>query len=104
MQNGRTVLRAFGDKLASAVFIGIMRTVNLGNDNLTGAATLAIKIVPGQKPEIIVLPMPEEIADIVDRATVNAAKIRQHLLSFAVAVVLVIDEAQHQEGQRHDDR
>ncbi len=45
MQNGRTVLRAFGDKLASAVFIGIMRTVNLGNDNLTGAATLAIKIV-----------------------------------------------------------
>lgn len=96
MQNGRTVLRAFGDKLASAVFIGIMRTVNLGNDNLTGAATLAIKILPDQELQIVVLMILQKMAGIVDRAAVYRPHVRQYLLLFTVAMMFVIDKAQRQ--------
>lgn len=96
MQNSRTVLRAFGDKLASAVFIGILRTVNLGNDDLAGSAMPAIQIFPDQKLQVAVLVIRQKMAGIVDRATVHRADVGQYLLLFTVAMVLVIDEAQRQ--------
>lgn len=95
MQNGRTVLRAFGDKLASAVFTGIMRTVNLGDDNLTGAATLAIRSYGSRTANSRPDDSPK-MAGIVDRAAVHRTDVRQYLLLFTVAMMFVIDEAQRQ--------